>query len=184
MKHVLVVPYNYSWRYWYSAERDAIKSIFAANRLMAIEHFGSTLVQGLCAKPIIDMLVGLNELVLLDDEIDRLGRLGYGFIEKSVYCERFYFKKRGQQCFNLSIVKYSGQTWSDCLVVRDYLRTHPQKAVEYAKIKCAAIAEGRVTISAYSAFKREFIKELYQCAKEWAASSAGNRFIAEDRIAV
>jgi GrpB-like predicted nucleotidyltransferase (UPF0157 family) len=132
---------------------------------LAIEHFGSTSIPGLCAKPVVDILIGLNEFVLSNNEIYKLKQLGYTFIETSAYCERFYFKKCGKRRFNLSIVRFSGNTWNDCVSVRNYLQTHPNKIREYAAIKLDAIAHGNTTLPAYSRYKYKFVRQLLIDAK-------------------
>lgn len=164
---VAVVPYNYIWNVWYNEESSVLRSIFDSHSILSIEHFGSTSVSGLSAKPVIDILVGLNKFELQKGEIEGLRRLGYIFVEKSPYCERFYFKKRCERSFNLSIVLFSSDTWNDCICVRDYLRAHPDMVQKYTEIKQDAILSGYTTISKYSNYKRKFVEQLLAEARLW-----------------
>ncbi len=167
---VVLSPYSPEWVALYSQESSLIKKVLNSNRIIAIEHFGSTAVPGLYAKPIVDILVGLNRFELAEDEIKALAGVGYVFVEQSSYCQRFYFKKRGERSFNLSLVLFSGEVWSDCLDVRDYLRVSPLKAKEYIMVKQGAISSGCVKISAYSLYKFKFMKQLLASAKVWRLS--------------
>jgi GrpB-like predicted nucleotidyltransferase (UPF0157 family) len=168
---VVIVPYDPKWAIWYEAESRLIREAFDSKRIMAIEHFGSTSVRGLSAKPVVDILVGLNRFEVTESEKKALADLGYIFIEQSSYCQRFYFKKQGERSFNLSLVLFSGATWHDCIDVRDYLRASPTEAHNYVLIKQAAISNGCTKISEYSKYKFKFIKTLLANAKSWRCST-------------
>ena len=167
---VVVVSYDPEWITWHDEENRLIRRVFDLHRIVAVEHFGSTSVPGLSAKPIVDILVGLNRFELIENEITALANIGYSFVEQSLYCQRFYFKKRGERSFNLSFVLFSGETWRDCIDVRDYLRVNPAKAQEYITIKQDAILNGCTKISEYSMYKFKFMKHLLVNAKSWRFS--------------
>jgi len=135
--------------------------------VIRIEHFGSTSIPGMSAKPIVDIIIGLNKFYLDGNEIEKLLNLGYNFIENSHYCQRFYLQKRGDISINLSITKYKSETWKDCLSVRDYLKTHPVSMRKYATIKNEAIEKGFYSIDKYSAYKQFFFKHLVKNARDW-----------------
>ena len=128
------MPYKKIWNAWYQEESLAIKRLFADGRVFGIEHFGSTSVPGMYAKPVIDILVGLNRFHISDPEMRALNGLGYAFIEQSSYCQRYYFKKRGERDFNISLVRFAGDVWDECLAVRAYLRSHSDKREEYSSL--------------------------------------------------
>lgn len=163
-----VVPYNSEWPQWFEHEAKAIMEVFSTGRVLTIEHYGSTAVPGLCAKPIVDLLVGLNEFKLTVEEIKKLEALGYEFvgqIHPSV--ERFFLRKRGTKNFNLGVVKFDSQDWHNNLVTRDYLRTYPDEVKKYADIKNAAVKQGLKTLIEYHKYKDEFVNGLRKRALEW-----------------
>lgn len=164
---VTIVPHDPTWITKFESESVVLRKIFEPHRLVGLEHYGSTAVPGLYAKPIIDILIGLNEFSLAEKEKERLQLLGYEYIGRALSYERFFLRKRGQGDFNLAIVRYAGTVWRDSIVVRDYLRTHPEKAEEYALLKHQALAEGYVTIPVYADYKRDFVVRLSQEAQEW-----------------
>ena len=116
-------------------EAKKIRSIFTADRLRGIEHYGSTSVPGLSAKPIVDMLIGLNEFRLSDEELTSLKKIGYEFIgQLHPTVKRFYLRKRGPINYNLGVVVFDTQDWHNHLNMRDYLRTHPDSIITDAQM--------------------------------------------------
>jgi len=170
-----VVAYDPSWPAHFEQEAQEIKKIFSADRLGALEHYGSTSVPGLCAKPIVDILVGLKEFKLSDDEIKRLEEIGYefiGLIHPAV--DRFFLRKRGVQNFNLGVVAFDGPEWHNNLVTRDYLRVHPDEVTKYAEIKNEAVKRGLKTLIEYHRYKDAFVNGLRERAMKWRCEKNKN----------
>ena len=61
-EEIEVVPYDPEWPEMFRREADHLRSCLPPELIGRIEHFGSTAVPGLCAKPIIDMLVEVASL--------------------------------------------------------------------------------------------------------------------------
>ena len=59
---VVIVPYDARWPEMFAAERDHLRSCLPSDLIGRVEHFGSTAVPGLAAKPIVDMLVEVTDL--------------------------------------------------------------------------------------------------------------------------
>lgn len=167
MERVYLLPYSPIWASIYRDQSKKIMSIFNPKRVISIEHFGSTSIPGMVAKPIIDIIIGLDEFKLEDSELSALKGLGYEFIEESSYCQRYYLHKRGMDNINLSITTHNSGTWKDCLRIRDYLREHPSERSAYIDVKLKALLEGRTEIHQYSSYKREFVKKLEERARLW-----------------
>lgn len=167
IERVSLSPYNPIWNSTYCRESASITAALGRNRVINIQHFGSTAIPGMIAKPIVDILVGLDEFKLEENEIEALKSNGYELIEKSPYCERFYFHKRGSYGVNVSITGYNSSTWRDCLNVRDYLINHPHECEAYMNVKLMAIMEGNIYVSMYSQYKSEFVKRLNERARAW-----------------
>lgn len=123
---------------------------------------------GLSAKPIVDILVGLNEFYLSEEEKTELIKIGYEFFgQLHQEQKRYFLRKRGNRNFNIAIVVYKTQDWVDHIVVRDYLRSHPEEVQAYAQIKEQAIAAGATTLFTYHPFKDEYVKKLLERARVW-----------------
>ena len=129
-----------------------------------VEHVGSTAVPGLEAKPIIDLLVGVRELssALRLPDYEACGEAGVA--------GRFYFRKRGPVSFNAQVVEHGSPLWCDAIVLRDYLRAHPEERERYAGDKRRAIASGATTLLRYSDEKEGTVRDLLERARRWAAA--------------
>ena len=162
--------YDPNWDYIFAQEAHSLASALGRENVVSIQHFGSTAIVGMMAKPVIDIIIGLRIYRLDDDDFNKLSRLNYQFIEQSPYCQRFYFQKRVKTKINLSITSFNSDMWKDCLGVRDYLRVHPTEKNEYINKKIDAIKTGHLTISHYSVYKLEFLKKLTHKARTWRST--------------
>ena len=140
-----------------------------------MEHYGSTSVPGLCAKPTVDILIGLNKFVLTPKEKHNLEMLGYEYIGRALSYERIFLKKDEKHSFHLAVVRFAGSVWNDGIAVRDYLRTNHNKAMKYAAVKSRAIEEGFSTVLMYSEYKRNFVEQMVLEAKGEVGRKKDNR---------
>ena len=86
--------------------------------------------------------------------------------------ERLYVRKRsGEYSVNLAVTTYDSALWRDNLIIRDYLRAHPETARLYAQTKADIIAQGHNKLLKYSDLKADFIKNLLAQARAWAADN-------------
>jgi ribonuclease-3 len=160
---VAVQGHDAHWAELYAAEAARLESALGETAL-AIEHVGSTAVPGLDAKPIVDLLVGVAALdpALRLPDYEACGSAGVP--------GRLYFRKRGLASFNAQVVVHGGPIWRAALLLRDYLRAHPDEAQRYASHKRESLARGATTLSRYSEEKAPLINELLQRAEAWASS--------------
>jgi GrpB-like predicted nucleotidyltransferase (UPF0157 family) len=159
--------YDARWPAWYAEDAVEIARALGA-RLQAIEHFGSTAVPGMAAKPIVDVLVALRSWPSDPEDRDALAALGYEYLGESGVPGREYFRRRRAHSTNLAVVEWEGAVWADNLATRDYLRCHPGAALAYAGAKERAWAAGARTLLAYSAAKGAHMTALVGAARKWA----------------
>lgn len=165
-ENIEIVKYNPEWPKLFVQESQKIKNVFGAKRLLGIEHYGSTSVPGMLAKPIIDILVGIDEFYISEQEKLKLINLGYLYFGKAAATQRIFLRKRDKHKFNLAVVLYNGSVWQESLLVCEYLRKYSNEAKEYAAIKKQAIKGGCNNALDYSEFKRDFVIQLVERAKE------------------
>jgi GrpB-like predicted nucleotidyltransferase (UPF0157 family) len=166
---ITLEEYDDRWELYYESERDRILAA-TSDIVVGIEHFGSTSVPGMVAKPIIDILVVVRNFTLSSEDIERLRRLGYeGFGEAGV-AGRLYFRKRSAQSYNLAIVEWGKDHWNNNLTLRDYLRSHPEVAACYAAHKRQIYENGDKTLLAYSDEKAGIMRELLTKSLQWEKS--------------
>jgi GrpB-like predicted nucleotidyltransferase (UPF0157 family) len=133
-----------------------------------VEHVGSTAVPGLEAKPILDLLVGLSDQQGIDEAARRLSAIGWQDLGEAGVVGRRYMRVRGSLASNLHVVLIGQDHWANNLVLRDYLRSHPDEAVAYAEAKRDALKAGHTRLLAYSAAKARPIAELLCKANAWS----------------
>lgn len=154
-------PYNREWHRAFLIEQMSLDYAFTRGFVKSIEHVGSTSIEGMHAKPVIDILIGTDGDELIQDDFDTLASMGYEFIERSAYCDRYYFKKIATHVsFNLSVTTYMGLTWKKMIYFRNYLRENQAARERYLAVKLEALMKGFNTLPAYSAYKRNVIIEL------------------------
>jgi GrpB-like predicted nucleotidyltransferase (UPF0157 family) len=155
-------PYDRQWPTLFAAEAARVSSSLPVPA--AIEHIGSTSVPGLLAKPIIDIMVGI-ESENWDDARRSLALLGYEDLGEAGVPGRLYFRRRAENAFNIHVVLREGPIWKDNLALRDHLRQDSEAARTYAQTKRSAIESGATMLLSYSAYKREILTRLLAAAR-------------------
>jgi GrpB-like predicted nucleotidyltransferase (UPF0157 family) len=127
-----------AWADEFRAERERIVSALGGLAL-AIEHYGSTAVPGVPAKPTIDVMIAVRNLDDAAVEIDRLQQAGYerrpsGDLEKPrrLFLVRYHGARR---IAHLALIEPEGDYWHEHLAFRDALRTDAALAGRYAELK-------------------------------------------------
>ena len=160
---VIIVPYDPFWPVSFQEEAARIKSA-VGSLLTSLEHIGSTSVPGLAAKPVIDMLAGLNSLSDTPALVASLSPLGYVYEpeREQVLPDRRYFSKmkKGLLGYHLHMVEPSTDFYIRHLAFRDYLRAHPDAAAEYAALKIKLSKQYRSDREGYTNAKTAFIKDI------------------------
>jgi GrpB-like predicted nucleotidyltransferase (UPF0157 family) len=143
-----------------------------------IEHFGSTAIPGLAAKPIVDVLVEVSSLEETKARIaPDLEAQGYDYFWRATHGEDgppFYawFIKRnsaGVRTHHIHMVESDFEHW-DRLLFRDYLIADPETAKEYEALKLALARDYPNDRVAYTEGKTEFVARVTQIAKEYYRS--------------
>src|SRR3989338_7529013 len=135
---VKIVAYNPKWPLVYEREATTLKNALG-RRIRGIEHVGSTAVPGLTAKPIVDILIGIQELKLSLATRKILAELDYEYVGRTWKRDRFYLRKRGKCSFNLAVVVFGSDLWTNGLALRAYFRRHPKGAKTYVRKKRAIL---------------------------------------------
>jgi GrpB-like predicted nucleotidyltransferase (UPF0157 family) len=169
--NVRVVPYDPEWPRAFCQEAALLKSALG-DKLVGIEHFGSTSVPGLAAKPIIDILVAKRSGSEPDhSEIAMLVGLGYEWLgQDGRRPDRWMLRKRGSENFNLSFVPAGSDLWRDNLLVRNLLCASPEEARAYAVVKQRAAELSPNSLLGYQNLKRAYVEKLVFRAREYRES--------------
>ncbi len=135
---VVIAPYDPAWPERFERERAGLLALFEPGTAR-VEHVGSTAVPGLGAKPIIDMLLGVERIEAVEARIPRLEARGYAYLaehEAALPERRFFARPRvPPRAFHLHAVELSTPFWERHLRFRDALRARPELAHEYEALK-------------------------------------------------
>lgn len=164
---VRLEPHQREWSVLFDSEAARLRSALG-DLPLAIEHVGSTAVEGLAAKPVLDILV------LVGDEddaracVEPLEELGYEHRSDDPVPDRYFLAKgpsygRTHYC---SVTPRGSDTHRDQVDFRDYLRSHPEVAREYEQLKRELAAEHPDNRRAYTARKAAFINDILEEARE------------------
>lgn len=136
-----------------------------------VHHVGSTAVPGLAAKPVIDIMVGVDDLEASRPCIDVLGGLDYCYAPHRADVMHWFCKPTpARRTHHLHLVPTGSERFTDVLAFRDYLRAHPDIAREYERLKQHLAARHRHDRTAYTDGKSELVATLTKNARTWSAT--------------
>jgi GrpB-like predicted nucleotidyltransferase (UPF0157 family) len=166
-----IVDYDPRWPDLYQVEARRIADALG-DVLVRIEHVGSTSVPGLAAKPRIDIMPGVASEDDLDRTIEPMTALGFDYLdqwEDEMPYRRLFSREAGdgQLACNIHAVAIGSEFWERHLLFRDYLRTHPDVAADYARLK-RELAPNFSYTPDYAEAKTEFIREVERLARAGA----------------
>lgn len=170
--------YNPAWVTNFQAESDLLEAALG-EQVVEIKHVGSTSIPGLRAKPIIDILVAVEEFAPLDDYTVRLEPLGYQHHAHDAEDERLFFWKGTPRTHHLHIVEFMTWEHQRHIVFRDYLRAHPEIAEWYEQVKRELSDIFKNNRPAYTKGKTAFIKTIMARAVEEIVDPSLRRLVAE-----
>ncbi len=158
-EQVHIAPYEPAWPELFWQERERLLSLFP--QLLAVEHFGSTAVPGMAAKPIIDILAGVASMEAADAVFERVLSAGYTTLREfnAALADRRWFMRSadGQRTHHLHVVVHRGRVWADRLRFRDLLRSNPRLAHSYSQLKAELAGRFQHDREAYTDAKAEFV---------------------------
>jgi len=125
---------------------------------VAVEHYGSTSVPGLVAKPLLDILVGGPEATDPAPYIAALASLGYDYSAHAGVPEHLVFGRGPARTHLVHVVRYGGQAWRKALAFRDALRADAGLRDAYAALKRELAERHGSDRSRYTAAKGAFIE--------------------------
>lgn len=167
-EQIEVVDYDPDWIDRFAEEEACLRACLSEHLIGRIEHFGSTAVPGLAAKPIIDIMVEVSSLEDVRNTIAPILRAqGYEFFWRPVApgspeIDYAWFIKRdasGNRTHHVHFVPAGSPYWNR-LIFRDRLIDDPRLAAEYGTLKRCAAREHPGDRKAYSRAKSAFIRRV------------------------
>jgi GrpB-like predicted nucleotidyltransferase (UPF0157 family) len=174
-EHVDIVPYNPQWPALFLQEKNHLLACLPSELIGRIEHFGSTAVPGLAAKPIIDILVEVPNLeetkrrvvpILASQAYEYFWRPSWGNDTPPFYAWFIKRNSEGNRTHHIHMVEPEFEHW-ERLLFRDYLIEYPEVAREYEALKIGLMKKYRNDRVAYTKAKTDFIGAVTQKAKKY-----------------
>ncbi len=147
------------WAQLYSEEAERLNAAVGL-KLLGLEHYGSTSVPGLKAKPILDILAGVKSLRDGSLLAGPLAALGYENMGVTVVPGHHLFGKGFVRTHLLHVVEYQSPIWAEALCFRDALRADPALAQEYEALKVRLSGQFAESRAEYTAAKAGFIQSV------------------------
>ena len=167
---VEVVDYDPLWPARFEDWRSRLAGALGPTAIR-IDHVGSTSVPGLSAKPVIDIQISVPDVSDESSFVPHIEAAGVALRSREV--GHRYFRPAGDRPREVQIhVCEAGSDWERVHVLfRDYLRSHPDAARDYAAMKRRVAAAYRDDRIAYNEAKTDFILDHIERAQVWAADT-------------
>lgn len=166
---VALYPHQMLW------EETAQKTIELLDELLKdvavdIQHVGSTAIQNVCAKPIIDIAVGVRSLETIKPYIPLLAQNGVIFRKEDVSGQMLFVigdHEKEIRTHHIHVVQWDSAAWNDYINFRDYLNAFPEYANEYDVLKKKLAVEYADNRGVYTAGKHDLIDKFLKQAHLW-----------------
>jgi len=168
---IYLSAYNSQWPSLFETEKHVLLKIIG-KYIVKIEHIGSTAIPNIRAKPVIDIMIAVNNLDDITPEvISKLENIGYEYIKKyeeGMPFRRFFQKNNanGIRTHHIHLVEITHDFWIRHLLFRDYLRAHPEEAKRYELLKID-LAMKFTDTNLYASAKSDFCNEIHKKAISW-----------------
>ena len=163
-KRVVVVPYDEAWKNAFEEIKTEIEAEIG-DLLIGIEHVGSTSVEGMSAKPCIDIDVIIKDYSVFGEIVRKLGVIGYihegdlGIKDREAFK---YTDKPHLMLHHLYVCPQYSEELRRHITFRDFLRRTPEAVRKYSLVKEKATALFPDSIDQYIEYKSPCIEELYK----------------------
>ena len=161
---VIVLPYDTAWKTAFEEIKKELEEAIG-DLIIGIEHVGSTAVEGLSAKPCIDIDVIIRDYSIFDAVVCKLKTIGYihegdlGIKDREAFK---YSNKPHLLNHHLYVCPQDSEELHRHITFRDFLRSNPEAVKKYSLSKETAAQLFPDSIDQYIEYKSPCIEELYK----------------------
>lgn len=153
--------YNSKWPELFEQEKTFLLEKIGGCLVGSVEHIGSTAVPGMIAKPIIDIMFGVEDLESSKGAIEVLQTNGYCYYPYKSKVMHWFCKPSPEfRTHHLHLVPYQSPLWKERIGFRDILRENRTVAEEYGTLKQTLAAEMATDRESYTDSKWPFIEKV------------------------
>ena len=162
---VVLVPFQTEWK----AEFEKVKAALIEHTTLQatqIEHIGSTAINSIQAKPVIDILVGVEHLETLEKSFFKdLQKVGFYCLRverpDEIVCAKFTDETYETKTHFIHIVEWHGKKWREMLFFRDYLNENESVRLQYEALKTSFFETKLNGINDYTSYKEQFVQSIF-----------------------
>ena len=161
---VIVLPYDTAWKTAFEEIKKELEEAIG-DLIIGIEYVGSTAVEGLSAKPCIDIDVIIRDYSIFDAVVCKLKTIGYihegdlGIKDREAFK---YSDKPHLLNHHLYVCPQYSEELHRHITFRDFLRSNPEAVKKYSLSKETAAQLFPDSIDKYIEYKSPCIEELYK----------------------
>ena len=159
---LVLADYDSQWPEAYAEQERRIRAALGPAAVQ-IEHIGSTSVPGLAAKPVIDVLVTVDDITAEEDYLAPLLAAGY---ELRVREPGHRLVRTPARDVHVHVLSSGDRAAHDYLLFRDRLRADPEDRDLYERTKRALIEQDWADMNAYAEAKTEVIAGIKERARQ------------------
>lgn len=162
---IYLVPYDSSWPEKFQKEKELIEKTIREYITGGIHHVGSTAIPGLSAKPIIDILVGVESLEKSRPCIKILEKINYCYYPYKEKYEHWFCKPSSEhRTHHLHLMVRDSPEFKAKIAFRDYLISQSETVTEYEVLKRDLAKKFKNDREGYTEAKTDFVKEIVRKA--------------------
>ena len=166
-----IVDHDPTWAATYAEHEERIRRELGTVAVQ-VEHIGSTSVPGLAAKPIIDVLVTVEDITAEEDHVDVLLDAGY---QLRVREPGHRLVRTPARDVHVHVLEVGDQAATDYLLFRDRLRADPADRRLYEDTKRALVEQGWDDMNAYAEAKTDVVTAIKDRARRSASGLSPGR---------
>jgi len=169
--HIVLAEYDDAWPTRFEVLADRVRGALG-DRVRRLEHIGSTSVPGLAAKPLIDMLLIVDNV---EDEAAFVAPLEAAGFELRVREPDHRMFRTPQRDVHLHVYATGRAEERDYLDLRDWLRVSRDDRILYATVKRRLAQQQWADMNDYADAKTDVVRDILTRARSWRAASADPR---------
>ena len=159
--------YDLNWNIEYKKEEELLKKVLG-DSIKEIHHIGSTSIEGLKAKPVIDILVVIESLEEIPEIEKMLKPYDYENRGQQGVSDRYFFAKGPEDARShyIHFVEPNSNTYYNQIYFKRYLLEHPEYIKKYCDLKQELASKYSDERSKYTKGKNDFIVDVIRLAKD------------------
>ncbi len=175
-----LVEHNPNWKDIYEQERQRILEAEGSDIIARIEHFGSTAIPDIKAKPYIDIMIEISEeLLFTDGVIKNFQKLGYAYFKVPKreniaaymsFGKGYNLNGEKEQIYHIHLCSKENEMWKQ-IYFRDYLISNADRAKAYEKLKIDLASKFKNDRGGYVLSKSDFINDTMNIMREKLVSN-------------